>query len=147
LSAAKPQAWYLPVLAFVLAGPMAGGIVFLFETLAIQAAGGGGLPSPGEALLALRVLAAAYAFGIVPSALTGYFHFYSESWFRTNILRTLATCALGAALAAILPALHQRGPVIVVYAVAGAVAALVCIAVTAKLFPAPPAGLPPSRRA
>jgi hypothetical protein len=143
----EPHAWYPTVLVFVGAGPLAGGLAFLIETIVLQAARGAGLPPLNALPLAFRVLAVAYVFGFVPTALTGYFHFYSRSWLRSRLGRTIATCALGAALGAILPVLGGRGGVILAYALAGAIAALVCTALTAKFIPGPSDGLPPSRGA
>jgi hypothetical protein len=147
VSAAQPKArsWYLPVLTFVLAGPLAFGIAMMLGAWILTAIFFGASPPSLETVRETPlVLLAAYGFGIVPFALTGYFHFYARSWLRPNIARTLATCALGAALGAILPAIQGSSFVIVTYAFAGAIAAGVCVALTAKLFPVSPDGLPPS---
>jgi hypothetical protein len=143
----EPHAWYPTVLVFVGAGPLAGGLAFLAETVALQASRGAGVPSLSALPLLFRVLAVAYVFGFVPTALTGYFYFYSRGWIPSRLTRTVATCALGAALGAILPVLGGRGGVILAYALAGAVAALICATLTARVLPDSSDGLPPSRGA
>jgi hypothetical protein len=135
----EPHAWYPTVLAFVGAGPLAGGLAFLIETIILQGTIGGHMPTISELPLALRVLVAAYVFGIVPTALAGYFHFYAHSWLHSALARNIATCALGGFLAVLLAILGGQGGVILAYGLAGAVAAAACIVLTDRLFPRRPA--------